>query len=136
MTLFDELLSIQQELYPDRTVVGGFAHPTDANEVLAALVRDFGRMNISILYGEAGLRALDSEGVNHGLLGRAYRLLERAIGDAGEELERAARTLRDGGYLVYVNVHGADQKVAAVEVMKRHGSSYVVFMGRAVIERH
>jgi hypothetical protein len=136
MTLFDDLLSMQKDLYPDRTVVGGFGDLSNADAVLAALVRDFGRMNISVLHGEAGLRALDPDGKHHGLLGRAYRLLEQAIGDAGDELEKAAKSLRDGGYLVYVEVHGAQQKVTAVEVMKRHGASYVAFMGRAVIEHH
>ena len=136
MTLFEELQSRSEDLYPDRTVVAAFDDTSRADEVLDAVVLDFGRMNVSVLFGETGLRALDPEGVHHGLLGRAYRLLQRTISDASEDLRVVEMALRTGGFVVYVSVDGADQKMRAVEHLKYHGAHYVAFVGRAVIDRH
>lgn len=131
--LFHELQVSDRELYPDETVIGGFLNPDAGEQVLSALVEDFGRLNVSVLFGPEGLRMLDPDGEHHGILGRAYRAVEKAVTESRGLREQAA-TLRRGGFLVYVDVADEAQKSRAVATMKAHGADHVVHLGRAAIE--
>jgi hypothetical protein len=131
--LFHELQVPDKAMYPEETVIGGFLNPDGAEQVLSALVKDFGRLNVSVLFGPEGLRTLDPDGEHHGLLGRSYRAVEKAMTESRGLADEAA-TLRRGGYLVCVDVANEEQKDLAADTMRAHDANHVVHLGRAAIE--
>jgi hypothetical protein len=119
--------------YPVNRVAGTIADSDDAEAALRALLdAGVGADDIEVLHGETGLRRLDPEGTEHGLLARFQRAVIHIAG-ANEEaltLEHHVDDVRAGRFVILVRADRPDTRDRIAAMLKAHGASFVGFFGR------
>lgn len=111
--------------FPEDTLVGILPDPDAAMAVVRGLVeRGIAEGDISVLCGEAGARRLDPEGDRHGLLGRLQRLVQHFGDQERPHVERQAKELQAGAFLVAVPCP-EDEREELTRLFTQHGGYFV-----------
>jgi hypothetical protein len=123
--------------YPANRVAGTIADRNAAEAVLHALVQAGSAPDdIDVLHGEAGLRRLDPEGTEHGLLARFQRALIHIAG-ANEEavaLQHHVDDVRAGRFVILVRAEHPDTRDRIAGILRDHGASFIGFFGRWTLQ--
>ena len=121
--------------YPTDHLLAAFRDPTQAAAAAAELAgAGFPTRDITILRGDEGARRLDGTGAEHGLFARIRRLVSFTVMDQMPDLAWHERTVRDGGAVLMVRVHGDAHKASVVDVTRHHGTHFVNHYGRFATE--
>jgi hypothetical protein len=124
-------------LGPTRRVTATFESSDHMSEIIQSLEdAGFAEEQIEIYIGLEGARKLDFAAERHGFLARLKRRVEMIYADETDCLRKIEMTLERGGMAVYVFV-GRDTaaRQRALEVLKRHDPSEVVYWGYLAIQR-
>jgi hypothetical protein len=122
--------------YPQGSVVGVLR---DDAAVAAARERleqaGFGPDRYDVLHGDAGLARIDVEGDAHGLGGAIRRKLQSVLSDDADHVRRYADALRDGDYVVGVDV-GEDEAARrqAADALRAAGAESIDFYAENYVE--
>lgn len=118
-----------------RQLVGALGTPEALSEVLsAALAAGVGTQDLLVLFGEAGERWLDAEGVRHGVVGRFVRWTQ-FLTDERAQWQVYEEHLAENDFVVAVRVarrHPAFAKVLAA--FQRAGAQDLHYFGPIVTE--
>ena len=122
--------------YPEGSVVG-----VPRDDTVAAAAREhleragFGPDRYDVLHGDAGLARLDVEGDAHGLGGTIRRKLQSVFSDDADHVRRYADALREGDYVVGVDV-GQDEaaKRQAAEALRAAGAESIDYYAENYVE--
>ena len=122
--------------YPTGNVVGVLVNAAaldDARRRLAEMGFDPERCDV--LHGEAGVARLDLDGDAHGRSGRLARRLQNVLSDDGSRVREYAQHLREGHYVVGVNV-GEDQeaKQRAADVLAGAHAEFLHYYAESYVE--
>ncbi len=114
---------------PENHVLALLDTPDNAAAAIDELASTgFGRDEISVLCGPKGAERLDVSGSDHGLRGRAYRIMEW-MGDEREVLLRSGEHLAAGGLVVTVPTD-EDTKSTAARILADHGGHEIAHFGK------
>jgi len=122
--------------YPEGNVVG-VLH----DDAAAAAARErleqagFGADRYQVLHGEADLARIDVEGEAHGRGGTIRRKLQSLLSDDADNVRRYADALRDGHYLVGVDVREDEAaKQQAAEALRAAGADSIEYYAENFVE--
>ncbi|HUF23923.1 MAG TPA: SgcJ/EcaC family oxidoreductase [Vicinamibacterales bacterium] len=118
--------------YPTNRVLGTVGDAGNAEAAIDALLQaGFDRKDIDILHGEEDLERLDPAGAN-GFLTQFRRTVTRTF-SAFEEFRHLTHDLEDvraGRFVIMVTAKRRAQRIAAADILNRHGAEFVEFYGR------
>jgi hypothetical protein len=122
--------------FPDDTVVGLFDAPDAAASALDALI-EYGidAERIQVLFGEAGARRMDPSGERHGMLGQLRRVVQHFGDEEIEHIERQARELRTGNFLVAAPAEDEEERDEVASIMESHGGHFINHYTSWAVER-
>lgn len=119
--------------YPTNRVLGTVGDAGNAEAAIEALLQaGFDRKDIDILHGEEDLERLDRAGAKSGFLRQFRRTVTRPF-TAFEEFRHLTHDIeevRAGRFVVMVTAKRRDQRIAAADILNRHGAGFVEFYGR------
>jgi hypothetical protein len=110
------------ELYPYEKLIGLIDRETDLRSALAELEEaGFDDERVYYFHGEKGLRILDLDGDEHGLLTMIVRALQKSISREAEEGMKAVKeSMRRGSFFVTVLAETEEMKDSALDIFKNH----------------
>ncbi len=88
---------------------------------------------ITVLVGESGLESLDVSGAEHGIIGRAIRVLQQ-MGDEQLFLARYAEDLHAGAVVLLIPTGDSDKKAYVHSIVAANGGTGIVYFGSMMIE--
>ncbi len=104
--------------------------PDEAVAAMEDLVQaGFQRDQIFVLCGPKGAERMDVSGKHHGLRGRLYRFVERALGELGDVVAGRAEHMAGGGLWMSVPAT-EDQKSRVADILGRHGGHGMLHHGK------
>ena len=113
------------ELYPYEKLIGLIDGEADLRSALAELEEaGFDDERVYYFHGEKGLRILDLDGDEHGLLIMIVRALQKSISREAEEGMKAIKEkMRRGSFFVTVLAETEEMKDSALDIFK-HNEAY------------
>lgn len=120
----DEFIS-----YPTNRVVGTIDEPGTAQTVVEALLAaGFNLDEMDVLYGEEGMRRLDPNGKEHGLLARFQRVTIRWSQEE-RYLRQHIEDMLAGHFVIMVLAKEPGKREKVREILKSHGGHFIKFFG-------
>jgi uncharacterized protein (TIGR02246 family) len=119
--------------YPTNRVLGSVGDDGHVQAAVAALVEaGFDRKDIDILHGEQDLERLDPAGAKQGFVTQFRRTLTRTFAGFEEfsHLKQDLDEVRAGRFVIMVAAKRPAQRMAAADILNRHGAKFVEFYGR------
>jgi hypothetical protein len=122
--------------YPLEMVVGTFGDEQSVQRALEALAREgFQSEDYDVLHGAEDVESLDVTGEAHGLKGRVIRALQAASSHDLDHVRHHAGHLRDGGYVIGVEVgKNEDAKRRAAGALRTGGGEFLNYYADLYIE--
>jgi len=123
-------------LYATNCVVGTVADAGTAQKTIDALLQaGFDQEHIDILHEEKDLQRLDPTGAKHGFLAQFQRTLIRTFElEEFKHLTHHLEDVRAGRFVIMVLMKRRVQRIAAADILNRHGAEFVGFYGRWAFE--
>lgn len=120
--------------YPTNRVAGTVDDLEEAQAVVESLSQaGFAMDEIDILYGEEGLRRLDSTGVEHGLLARVQRTAFHWH-EEGRYLRQHVEDVQAGHFVIMVLAKEPEKREKVREILKSYGGHFIKFFGNWAIQ--
>ena len=118
--------------HPTNRVVGTVGDADKAREAVDALLSAGFRVeDIDILHGEKDLPRLDTTGAGHGFLAQFQRRVIRTFDlDEFKHLTHLIEDVQAGRFVIMVLAKRSDQRIAAGDILHKHGAEFVGFYGR------
>lgn len=121
--------------YPTNRLLAVIDDPAEAAAAMAELkAAGIADRDLELLRGEESADRMDGTGAVSGWLGRLRRAFDFTLMDQLVDFATYERALRDGRAVVMVHVHGDAPKVAAHDILKRHGGHFTNYYGRFATE--
>lgn len=119
--------------YPTNRVLGSVGDDGNVKAAVDALLQaGFDRKDIEILHGEEALERLDPAGAKQGFVTQFRRTLARTFAGFEEfsHLKQDLDEVRAGRFVIMVAAKRPAQRIAAADILNRHGARFVEFYGR------
>jgi hypothetical protein len=122
--------------YPTGSVVGVLTNAAALDDARRRLTEvGFDPERCDVLHGEAGVARIDIDGDAHGRTGRLARRLQNVLSDDGSELREYAQHLREGHYVVGVNVGDDEEaKQRAANALAGAHAEFVHYYAESYVE--
>jgi hypothetical protein len=122
--------------YPLGLVVGVFRSTEQLERAEEGLERaGLTSQRSEVLHGEEDARSLDISGDAHGLRGRLIRALQKASSPDLDHARRHAQYMRDGDYVLAVEVgNDEDAKRGVADALRAAGAEFLNYYGENYIE--
>lgn len=119
---------------PANTIIC-IAETDDIHQAIVSALTE-ARFLVEVFHGEAGLVAIDPTGEQHGLLGRAWRSIQKLISETDHiTLEAIEAALKNDQYVLVASTEGDNvQRDAIHDIMKNNGGIKIFWAGTGVIE--
>ncbi|HLF78065.1 MAG TPA: hypothetical protein VJB57_11320 [Dehalococcoidia bacterium] len=115
--------------YPVNCLLSIFDSPAAADLALADLLKaGFKTEDLLVLAGESGAESIDATGVEHGILARTVRLLDR-LGPEFDDATTYENAAREGKYVLSIHAPSSEDRERAARVLERNGAHFANFYG-------